>query len=97
MNAADVVALPFFDVLSSGSAILPMSFGNPVVSPDIGCVSTLLAIQSKLVYDPDHEGALAQTLQTATTLDTDAIGERNRQWMLDAHDWDGVAAQKCQV
>jgi len=97
MTAADVVVLPFSDVLSSGSAILAMSFATPVVAPDIGCVSTLLANQSELVYDPDREGALAETLQTATTLDTDAVGERNREQMLNAHDWDAVGAQTCQV
>jgi len=97
MNAADVVVLPFADVLSSGSAILAMSFGKPVVAPDIGCVSALLSAQPELVYDPDRTDALGETLRTVTALDTDSIGRRNRRQMRRDHDWDDVAVRTCRV
>ncbi|MEZ4597387.1 MAG: glycosyltransferase [Chloroflexota bacterium] len=38
LRAADVMVLPYRDVLTSGSAILAMTFGLPVVAPRIGCL-----------------------------------------------------------
>ena len=37
LRAADVVVLPFRDILTSGSAILALSFGRAVVAPALGC------------------------------------------------------------
>jgi glycosyltransferase involved in cell wall biosynthesis len=38
INAADVIVLPFLDVLTSGSAITTLGFGRPVIVPAIGCL-----------------------------------------------------------
>ncbi|HZV26812.1 MAG TPA: glycosyltransferase family 4 protein [Acidothermaceae bacterium] len=39
--AADVVACPFLDVTTSGSAMLALSFGVPIVAPRIGALADL--------------------------------------------------------
>jgi glycosyltransferase involved in cell wall biosynthesis len=39
MNAADVVILPYTDILTSGAAILAMSFGKPVIAPAVKCIT----------------------------------------------------------
>lgn len=39
MNAADVVILPYKNILTSGAAILAMSFGKPIVAPAVKCIA----------------------------------------------------------
>lgn len=50
MNAADVVVLPFKDILTSGSAILAMSFGKPIIAPDIGCITDTIDNRGGFLY-----------------------------------------------
>ena len=42
LRAADVVVLPFRDILTSGSAILALSLGRPVIAPALGCLPETL-------------------------------------------------------
>ena len=41
LNAADLVALPYKDILNSGSALLGLSFGTPVLVPARGAMEDL--------------------------------------------------------
>lgn len=41
LNAADLVVLPYQDILHSGSALLALSFDRPVLVPDRGAMSEL--------------------------------------------------------
>ena len=41
LNAADLVALPYKDILNSGSALLGLSFGTPVLVPAQGAMEDL--------------------------------------------------------
>jgi glycosyltransferase involved in cell wall biosynthesis len=41
LNAADLVVLPFRDILNSGSALLALSFGRPVLVPALGAMIDL--------------------------------------------------------
>lgn len=50
MNAADVVVLPFKDILTSGSAILAMSFGKPIIAPDVGCITDTIDKRGGFLY-----------------------------------------------
>jgi glycosyltransferase involved in cell wall biosynthesis len=68
-EAADWVVLPYRDVLTSGSALLALSFGRPVVAPRRGCLADLDETDGVLRYEPDHPGALAHALLHATRLD----------------------------
>lgn len=43
LNAADLVVLPFTEILNSGSALLALSFDRPVLLPDRGAMSELQA------------------------------------------------------
>ncbi len=38
LNAADRVVLPYTEILTSGAAILAMSFGRPIIAPDRGAL-----------------------------------------------------------
>jgi glycosyltransferase involved in cell wall biosynthesis len=94
MNAADAVVLPFradeASMLTSGSVLLAMSFGRPVVAPDIGCIDAYVTDIGGLVYDPTAPNGLGRTMQAAVDADTDRIGARNRKRAA-ALSWDDVA------
>ncbi len=90
LGAADVVALPFRDILTSGSAILAMSYGRPVIAPSLGCLPETLPADGNLLYDPDDQGGLRWALWRALTADLDALGERNLERANDL-DWARIA------
>ena len=96
MNAADVVVLPFEDILSSGSVLLSMSFGNPIVAPRDGCLPELLADQPELLYDSDDDAGLETTLERALSADLAELGRRNYERAL-AYDWGTIADRTIRV
>lgn len=75
LRAADVLVLPYRDVLTSGSAILGMTFGLPVVAPRIGCLPETLEGCS-ILYDANEPQGLRSALETALASDLRALGER---------------------
>lgn len=58
MNAADVIVFPFKDILTSGSVILAMSFGKPVIAPQAGCISDILNEKGSFLYLKTENGLL---------------------------------------
>jgi len=78
MNAADVTVFPYTDVLTSGSVLLAMSFGKPIVVPRIGCISETLDIQGGFLYDPDDVNGLSSAMQNVISSDLVAMGQYNR-------------------
>jgi beta-1,4-mannosyltransferase len=77
LSAADAVVLPFRDVLTSGSAILAMSFGRALIAPALGCLPQTVPAGGGVLYAPDAPDGLAQGLRTALAGDLDAMGARN--------------------
>jgi len=49
-NAADVIVLPYHNILTSGGAILALSFGKPVIVPAIGCIPELINDETGFTY-----------------------------------------------
>jgi glycosyltransferase involved in cell wall biosynthesis len=90
LGAADAVALPFRDILTSGSAILAMSYGRPVIAPSLGCLPETLPADGNVLYNPDDEGGLRWALWRALTADLDSLGERNLARARDL-DWGRIA------
>jgi glycosyltransferase involved in cell wall biosynthesis len=91
LRAADVVVLPFRDILTSGSAILALSHGRPVIAPALGCLPETLPADAVLLYDPEAPDALADSLRTAAGADLEDMGRRARVYA-DTLDWDAIAA-----
>lgn len=76
-NAADIVVLPFTEIENSGSLILAMSFGKPVIAPATGLILEKLNGQQHLLY---QEGELKQKLHEAdamSALELHVPGENN--------------------
>lgn len=74
-NAADAVALPYTDILSSGSALLAMSFGCPLVAPAIGCLTEMITTDIGVLYDPLDPDGLYKALLQAQSLDLETLGQ----------------------
>jgi len=89
-EAADWVVLPYRDVLTSGSALLALSFERPVVAPRRGCLAELERSDGVLGYEPDAPNALALALAEAAHTDARAWRPRARA-AARRFDWDGIA------
>lgn len=62
LMACDVVVLPYRDILTSGTAMLAMSFGRPVVSVDVGYLKDVVTGQTGILYDPYASNGLRKAL-----------------------------------
>jgi glycosyltransferase involved in cell wall biosynthesis len=70
--AIDALILPFREVLTSGSLILGLSFGIPVVAPRIGAVVDVMNPHTGVLYDPQQPQALVRAMQQVRTTRFDA-------------------------
>ena len=73
-NAADVVVLPFRDILTSGSTITALSFARPVIVPALGCLPELVDSSMGIIYDPNRPDGLKQAMKTIQHYDLPACG-----------------------
>ncbi|HER25179.1 MAG TPA: glycosyltransferase [Candidatus Atribacteria bacterium] len=77
MNAADVVVLPYRDILTSGAIILAMSFGKPVIAPAIGCIPETLDIEGSFLYEPSEKDGLIKAMRQVFNADLIKMGNHN--------------------
>jgi glycosyltransferase involved in cell wall biosynthesis len=96
LRAADVVAAPFLEILTSGSVILAMSFERAVIAPRRGCVAETLDEAGGLLYESDDPSGLEGALRAAMTADLDAMGRHNVA-ALERLAWPRIAAATRQV
>ncbi|WP_185961316.1 glycosyltransferase [Telmatospirillum sp. J64-1] len=74
-NAADVVVLPYRDVLTSGSVLNALSFARPVVAPCLGMIPEVVEDGSNgFLYEPSTPDALVEAMTRAIQV-RDVIGE----------------------
>jgi len=93
MNAADVLVLPFREILNSGSVYLGLTFGLPIVTPKMGCIPTTVSEKNmEFMYDGSSEG-LRQALESAyESPELDEVAEANRRRGKEL-DWEEPARQ----
>jgi glycosyltransferase involved in cell wall biosynthesis len=65
VRASNVLVLPFTDTLTSGSAMLALSFGRPAVAPRLGGMPELIIEPCGVLYDAAQPGSLAQAMDIA--------------------------------
>jgi glycosyltransferase involved in cell wall biosynthesis len=94
MNAADVVVLPFQDILTSGSALLAMSFGKPVIAPRMGCIPEILHSKGVFLYDHGEEEGLLKAIRQASLANLAAMGKYN-SCKAKRFDWNVIAQKTC--
>ncbi|WP_414564042.1 MULTISPECIES: glycosyltransferase family 4 protein [unclassified Anabaena] len=93
-HAADLVVLPFQEILNSGSALLALSFDSPILVPDKGSMKELQE-QVGIEWVKLYPGELT-TEVLATALDWAIQGERSLQANLENLEWSGLAKQTIQ-
>jgi len=62
LKACNVVVLPYMDILTSGAAMLAISFGRPVIAPRLGHLQDVITPDCGILYDPSVEGGLTRTM-----------------------------------
>lgn len=67
LNASDIMVFPYRDVFTSGSILLAMSFGKPIIAPRIGCIQDVLDDSGSYLYDPDNSNALYKIMKKAVS------------------------------
>ncbi len=61
-NACDVCILPFENVLNSGSLLMAMSFGCPIIAPSMGSIPEVVCNRWSYLYDPADSGSLRTSI-----------------------------------
>jgi beta-1,4-mannosyltransferase len=64
-RAADVVVFPFRNTQTSGSLMLALSYGCPVIAPAIATLPEYVGSDSGILFDPSMPGDLARSLAEA--------------------------------
>jgi glycosyltransferase involved in cell wall biosynthesis len=82
LNAADCVVLPYRAVLTSGAALLAMSFGRPVIAPDLGAMRDHVDADCGLLYPAEQPLGLQLAMRDVRlrSFDADLILERARRF-----------------
>jgi glycosyltransferase involved in cell wall biosynthesis len=91
MNAADIVVLPYKNLLTSGAAMLAMSFGKPIIAPNVKCIADTLDNEGSFLYS--NENSLSGALQNVLEKDRIALqnmGIHNLR-LAEQFGWDEIA------
>ena len=64
-NAADICVLPFAKVLNSGSLLMAMSFGIPVVASQMGSIPEVVFPESSVLFSPNTDRSLELAMKAA--------------------------------
>ena len=75
-SAADVIVLPFSNILTSGSLILAMSYHKPIIAPRQGGIAETLKNADSLLYDSGDRQGLAKALKASTEIDLNDLSSQ---------------------
>ena len=64
-SAASAVVLPYQNILNSGSLILAMSYGLPIIAPKLGSIPEYLDSAGELLYEPNDDLGLLNSMKTS--------------------------------
>ena len=96
MNAADVIVLPYRDILTSGAVILAMSFAKPIIASAIGCIPETLDSKGSFLYDPSEKNGLIKTMRQVFNADLIKMGNHNFELAKQLR-WDDIAKKTYKV
>jgi len=95
-SAANIVVLPFKKILNSGSLILAMSFGKPVIAPRLGGLLEAVGEGDKLFYDPEDDLGLQKAMQNSRSVNLDHLSELITN-ACDRLDWESISQKTFRV
>jgi len=91
-SAADIVALPFNQILTSGSLLLAMSYGKPIIAPRSPSIEETLDGATDFLYDPANQSGLLRAIQDSLKSDLLSVS-RNISMACDRLNWFDIAAE----
>jgi len=95
MNAADIVVLPYTDILNSGVAILAMSFAKPVMAPNIGSIPELIDEHGGFLFKSENNG-LVYAIKQSISMDLKSMGQYNLD-KISQLSWDFIARKTSNI
>jgi len=96
LAASDFIVLPYQNILTSGIAILAMSFGKPIIAPRLGCLPEILQEKTGLLYDPQSPDPLLKALEVSLRLDRHEAG-KNSYKLAQRLSWEKIADKHLEV
>ena len=75
-SAADAVVLPFEQILTSGSLLLAMSYGKPIIAPRTPGIAETLSGCGDLLYAPEAADGLRSALEKSKLIDLSELSGR---------------------
>ncbi|MBP9500879.1 MAG: glycosyltransferase family 4 protein [Candidatus Promineofilum sp.] len=94
--AADVIVAPFDRVLTSSSVMVGLSYGLPVIAPNLGCLPELLGGEAGLIYQVGDTDGLARALVEIKGRDRQAMGAA-AALIAESLDWETIGQQTAAV
>jgi glycosyltransferase involved in cell wall biosynthesis len=88
--ASDVVVLPYENILTSGAAVTALSFGKPVIAPEMGCLPEILDKDFSILYDPKDLDGLSNALRKSKELDL-SLAKKQAQKRAEELGWEGIS------
>lgn len=96
INAADVLVYPFRQMHTSGSVLLGMSFGRPVIVPVMASLPEDVDRNAGIFFDPHDAQALRAALLACRSKDLAAMGRQARR-SLEDRTWPVFAAEHARL
>jgi len=90
VSVADAVIIPYLKTLTSGSAILAMSFGKALILPNKASIFDMPGAEGAVYYDDTDENGLTTVLSKIDSYNFKAMGAFNLQ-LSQTLDWDTLA------
>lgn len=92
--AADAAVFPYRRIYNSGSVLLAMSLGRPVIAPALGSIPSVLPPEN-VVYDDLSAGL--RRAAAMSKADLREVGRRNRNVAQTDHNWTDIARRMEQL
>jgi beta-1,4-mannosyltransferase len=95
-SAADIIVLPFNQILTSGSLLLAMSYGKPIIAPKSATILETMGEATDFLYDPEDPNGLLQAIQDSLKGDL-CLASQKVSRAGDRLNWFDIAAQTKKV
>ena len=92
LTAADIVVLPFTKILSSSSVIAALSYGKPVIVPELGCIPEWVNLDCGILYGPADIDGLRHAMLMAQEADLQRMSSAAFD-RADGFSWDTAAVE----
>ena len=97
--SCDVVVLPFQEVFSSGSVVMAITCGKPVVVPNIGLIGEYVDTSCAIFYRPDEVRGLLGALEAVSQMKPEQLAQMgtNARVLSTKLDWALIAGKITEV